>query len=216
MGSETIYILDDDHSVRTSLGFFLANAGFATRSFADAASFLDAADSLSPGCVLLDLRMPEIDGFEVLERLATKRAALPVVVMTGHGDVGTAVRAMKLGALDFVEKPYEENMLLGILARVFMLLDNQVRDLGRQAEMRARIARLTDREREVLVGLLAGRANKLIAYDLGISVRTVEMHRSAMMERLGVRSLVEALRIAIAAGLALPPAAADSHVSVAS
>lgn len=200
-----IYILDDDEAVRSSLAFFVASAGFSARAFAVPDAFLAEADNLSPGCVLLDIRMPVLDGFQILERLEKKRAVLPAVVMTGHGDIATAVRAMKLGACDFVEKPFEENVLLEILRRVFVALDDNLRDLSRRDDVRARLDRLTAREREVLAGLIAGRANKLIAYDLDISVRTVEMHRAGMMERLGVRTLADALRLAMEGGVGLPP-----------
>ncbi len=212
MTSDCVYILDDDPSVRESLAYFLTATGFAGRQFATAAAFLAEADGLAPGCLLLDIRMPEIDGFDVLERLATRRTVLPVVVMTGHGDVDTAVRAMKLGAHDFVEKPFEENMILGVLARVFETLDGTVRDMERQRDVAARLGRLTPREADVLRGLLAGRPNKLIAYDLGISIRTVEMHRSGMMEALGIRTFVGALRLAIEGGMAMPSAPADMFV----
>lgn len=211
MGNEIVYIVDDNAMVRASVAAFLESAGFPSRQFSAPGMFLDEADSLSPGCVLLDVRMPEIDGFQVLQKLAEKRSVLPVVIMTGHGDVVTAVRAMKLGAHDFIEKPFEKNMLLGILARVFTMLDRTVRDRARQDDVTARLARLTDREREVLVGLLSGRSNKLIAYDLDISIRTVEMHRSAMMDRLGVRTFVGALRLGIEGGLALPPTSTDLY-----
>ncbi len=202
MGRDIVYILDDDEAIRTSLAFYLTSAGFFSVQFASPAAFLDQADHLQPGCLLLDVRMPEMDGLEVLQRLVDRKNVLAVVVMTGHGDVVTAVRAMKLGALDFVEKPFEENLLLGILARVFATLDGAMRDHARQRHLMLQLSRLTPREHEVLVRLVAGLPNKLIAFDLGISIRTVEVHRSAMMDRLGVRTFAEALRVAIEGGLA--------------
>ncbi len=196
-----VYIVDDDADVGASLEFFLGTAGFATTVFADPRIFMDASSHLAPGCVLLDLRMPNIDGFEVIQQLNRNASALPIVVMTGHGDVVTAVRVMKLGAIDFIEKPFEEATLLEILSRTFALLAGNIRDRERRSMARARLDRLTDREREVLVALLAGHANKVVAFELDISVRTVEMHRAAMMERLGVRTFAEALRLALEGGI---------------
>ena len=198
-----VYIVDDDADVGASLEFFLGTAGFATTTFADPRIFMDVSSHLPPGCVLLDLRMPNIDGFEVIQQLNHRASALPVVVMTGHGDVVTAVRVMKQGALDFIEKPFEEHTLLEILSRTFALLAGNIRERERRSVARERLDRLTDREREVLVALLAGRANKVVAFELDISVRTVEMHRAAMMERLGVRSFAEALRLALEGGIDL-------------
>lgn len=197
MPCNSVYIVDDDPSVRDSLKLLLEQRSFLPRTFPDSGSFLAESASLSPGCVLLDIRMPDIDGIEVLERLHQDRCILPVVVMTGHGDVITAVRVMKLGACDFVEKPLHEAALLDVLSRCFAILDGAVRDVSRQDNVRLRLERLSHREREVLIALLAGRQNKQIAHDLDISVRTVEMHRAGMMDRLGVRTLAEALRLAI-------------------
>ena len=164
-------------------------------------AFLAVADGLEPGCVLLDVRMPGADGFEVLTGIAARGAALPTVVMTGHGDVLTAVRAMKLGAADFLEKPFTEDMVVAVLDRLFANLDADVaQDISRHAAAE-KIARLTEREAEVLHGLIAGHSNKVLAYDLGISVRTIEMHRASLMDRLDVRTFAEALRIAFEAGV---------------
>ncbi|MBC7506301.1 MAG: response regulator [Sandarakinorhabdus sp.] len=197
MRRNIVYIVDDDQSVRESLAFFLTTLDYSAQQFADPEAFVRASATLAPGCVLLDIRMPGIDGLEVLESLQQAREVLPVVVMTGHGDVTTAVRAMKLGACDFLEKPFDEDTLLDILVRTFASLDGAVVSLGRLDGVRVRLARLSQREREVLVSLLAGRPNKVIAHELDISVRTVEMHRAGMMARLGVRTLSEALRLAI-------------------
>ncbi len=201
MLGNSVYIVDDDADVRQSVAFFLATAGFITRSFADPQVFLADVNGLSPGCVLLDIRMPGIDGFEVLERLRSQQSPLLAVVMTGHGDVVTAVRAMKLGAVDFLEKPFEEEAVLQILSRTFATLGGSLRDRDRRRDARARLDALTDREREVLIALLAGRANKVIAFELDISVRTVEMHRAAMMDRLRVKTFAEALRLALDGGI---------------
>jgi len=196
-----VYIIDDDAEVRMSTAFFLGSAGFDTRQFGDAPGFLAVSNGLRPGCVLLDVRMPIMDGLEVLAELAGRRAELPVVVMTGHGDVTTAVRAMQLGALDFIEKPFEEEMVFTILGRAFAALDDSVRNNSRRRDAEERIARLSERECEVLDGLVAGLANKVLAYRMGISVRTVEMHRAGMMDRLDVRTFAEALRLAFDAGV---------------
>ena len=204
MIKNNVYIVDDDLDVLNSLDFFLSSAGFSTISFSDPLAFLDAVNSLSPGCLLLDIRMPGMDGIEVLKRHGNKRSAIPVVVMTGHGDVSTAVHAMKLGAMDYIEKPFEESALLKILGLIFKTLEIDLQLLSRQEAARARVNSLTGREREVLDGLLAGRSNKIVAYDLSISVRTVEMHRAAMMARLHVQTFAEAVLLAREGGMAMP------------
>ena len=209
-GRNAVYIIDDDVDVRESLTFFLSAAGFTARAFAEPMEFLAAVSQLAPGCVLLDIRMPGVDGFEVLERLRLAEAALPVVVITGHGDVVVAVRAMKLGASDFLEKPFEEDMLLRILSQTFAALENNRYASDRRRHARARLEKLSEREREVLVALLAGRSNKVVAFELGISVRTVEMHRAAMMERLLVRTFADALRLALDGGIELGAVAAPT------
>lgn len=191
-----VYLVDDDSAVRTSLSFFLRTAGFTVRPFGAGQEFVAAISQLGSGCVLLDLRMPGMDGFEVIAALSAYRTQLPVVVMTGHGDVATAVRAMKAGAIDFLEKPFEEDVLLDILSRTFQSHAGRLGDDDRHAAAAALLAALTDRERHVLLGLVSGRANKVLAYELGISIRTVEMHRASMMDRLRVRTFADALRIA--------------------
>ena len=206
MRSSAIYIVDDDDDVRNSLAFFLTTVGYSPCLFANAASFLAVAASLPPGCVLLDIRMPGVDGVEVLERLSEAGTGLPVVVMTGHGDVTTAVRAMKLGARDFIEKPFEEDVLIAVLDRVCATMGEGLRGAGGKAEARVRLDRLSQRERQVLLALTAGRSNKLIAHELEISIRTVEMHRAGMMDRLGVRTFAEALRLAVEGELTAAPA----------
>ena len=207
-----VYLVDDDSAVRTSLAFFLRAAGFTVHPFGAGQEFIASVGRLDPGCVMLDLRMPGMDGFEVIAALAGFRSKLPVIVMTGHGDVAIAVRAMKAGAIDFLEKPFEESVLIDILARVFASQADRLRDHDRQAEAAALLASLTDRERLVLVGLISGRANKVLAYDLGISIRTVEMHRASMMNRLGVRTFADALRIAFEGRIDLGDGA-QSHLA---
>lgn len=188
----------------------LGTAEVNSRPFASGTDFLESLDELEPGCILLDIRMPEIDGFEVMTELARRDVDWPVIVMTGHGEVSVAVRAMKLGAVDFIEKPFDESLLLSSLDRAFGLL----RDRGEKAERRRqaleRIEALTTREREVLQGLMAGLPNKVLARRLGISLRTVEMHRANMMDRLQAGSLAEALTLAVQAEIEpLGPAGND-------
>lgn len=196
-----IYIVDDDETLRDSIAFALETSAFRVKSFDGARTFLAAVDALEPGCVLMDVRMPDIDGLQVVEALGDRIEKLPIVVMTGHGDVSTAVRAMKMGASDFLEKPFEEDVLLQILERTFKALDANRAAIELRAQATKKLTMLTPREDDVLRGLAAGLSNKIIAFRLGLSVRTVEMHRSSLMDRLGVRSLPEALRIAFLAGL---------------
>lgn len=196
-----VYVIDDDRDVRRSLSFLLGAAEIRSHPFGSGSDFLEALPDLEPGCVLLDLRMPHIDGFAVMAELDARNVDWPVVVMTGHGEVPLAVRAMKLGAVDFIEKPFSEETLLGCFDHAFGLLKDRERSGERRREAHKRIALLTAREREVLQSLLAGQSNKEIAQALGISLRTVEMHRGNMMERLGASSLAEALTRALEAGL---------------
>ncbi|TRW16671.1 response regulator transcription factor [Glacieibacterium frigidum] len=215
--SRIVYIVDDDAVVRASLAFFLKAAGFATRSYASGRDFIADVTSLRLGCILLDVRMPDFDGFDVLAALGDRTSAMPAIVMTGHGDVATAVRAMKLGASDFLEKPCDEDEMIATLERAFVVLEDHALDMTSQDAARAIIARLTQREHDVLHGLIEGRSNKVLAYELGLSVRTVEMHRASMMDRLGVRTLPDALRIAFRAGIlpiAMPvPTPGGRHVT---
>jgi two-component system response regulator FixJ len=191
-----VYVVDDDSMIRRSLVFYLSTMGYDARPYVGGSDFLDDAPTLAPGCVVLDVRMPELDGLQVLQALGPRLAQFSVIVMTGHGDVATAVAAMKLGATDFIEKPYAEEPLLATLERCFAQLNEQSAALRERDEARAALARLSPREREVLDGLISGLPNKLIAQQLDLSVRTVEMHRARMMERLDVKSIGDALRLA--------------------
>lgn len=201
LSSQHVHVVDDDRDVRRSISFMLGAASLNSRPFASGADFLSSLDELEPGCVLLDIRMPEIDGFEVMTELARKEVEWPIIVMTGHGEVSIAVRAMKLGAVDFIEKPFDEGMLLVSLERAFSLLKDRGEKAERRRAAQERIARLTARERDVLQGLMAGLPNKMLARRLDISLRTVEMHRANMMDRLQVASLAEALTLAVQAEL---------------
>lgn len=196
-----VHLVDDDEAIRRSASFMLRSAGFLVKTYASGTEFLGALRDLTDGCVLLDVRMPQIDGLEVQRILTMRGAMLPVVVMTGHGDVGVAVQAMKAGAVDFLEKPFEKAALIAALDEGFARLDRTARDTSRREDAKARLQVLTPREIEVLQELVRGHPNKTIAYDLDISVRTVEVHRANVMTKLGVASLSEALRIAFAAGL---------------
>ncbi|MFZ5793147.1 MULTISPECIES: response regulator transcription factor [Sphingomonadales] len=197
----TVHLVDDEDSIRKSAGFMLKTSGFAVQTYASGIAFLKAVKTAEPGCILLDVRMPGMDGLEVQEVLAERGITMPVIVLTGHGDVGIAVRVMKAGAVDFLEKPFEKSALLASIGVAFSRLDKSDARSLREAEARVRVAVLTPREREVLIGLANGFPNKTIAYDLDISTRTVEVHRANLMTKLEVHSLSDALRIAFAAGL---------------
>jgi two-component system response regulator FixJ len=195
-----VYVLDDDDAVLRSLERLLNSVNFEPITFNRPEVFLAAAQTFKSGCVLLDVRLPGMSGLEVQAQLHKMGNDLPVIVMTGEGDIQTAVCAMKGGAADFLEKPYSEHTLLMAIEAAFEKEHRFNRD-SEIVEATQRLAILSPREREVLDGLLAGQPNKLIAYQLGISVRTVEVHRARMMERLGMRRLAEALRLAIIARL---------------
>jgi two-component system response regulator FixJ len=199
----TVYVVDDDAAVRRSLERLLHIAGFRVVLYDSSSAFLEAARGLSAGCVLLDIQMPGVDGLEVQAALNRLGVPLSVIVMTAHGGVARAVQAMKAGAVDFLEKPFDDETLFnGIEAA----LARAGRCVGDREPVQAaqRIATLSPREREVLDRLVAGRPNKLIAFDLGISVRTVEVHRARMMERLGTKQFADAIRLAVMAKLAPP------------
>jgi two-component system response regulator FixJ len=196
-----VHLVDDDEAIRRSAGFMLKTSGYAVKSYASGVELLKEARDLAPGVILLDVRMPEMDGIEVQKALRERGIALPVIVMTGHGDVTVAVQAMKGGAVDFFEKPFEKAVLLGAIDEGFARIEQADRNRARAEEARVRLEALTPREKDVLQGLVRGHPNKTIAYDLDISPRTVEIHRANLMNKLGVASLSEALRIAFAAGL---------------
>lgn len=196
-----VHLVDDDDAVRRSAAFMLKTSGFQVETYETGVALLKEVRRLEPGCILLDIRMPEMDGLEVQRALRDAGCLLPVIIMTGHGDVPIAVQAMKAGAVDFIEKPFEKQTLLNALENGRKRLRQSADQDTRAEEARDRLNVLTGRERDVLAGLVRGLPNKTIAYDLGISPRTVEIHRANLMDKLEVRSLSEALRIAFAAGL---------------
>jgi two-component system response regulator FixJ len=199
MADPVVHVIDDDEAVRQSLAFLLASSGFPVRIYDSAPAFLDALTALQPGCVLTDVRMPGMSGLDLQRELIARRITLPVIVMTGHGDVALAVEAMKAGAVDFIEKPFSDDTILDAIRAAF---DRHARDAaqnGEAAAIAARIQTLTPREREVLDGLVAGLPNKTIAYDLDISPRTVEVHRANLMTKMAAASLPELVRMVLSA-----------------
>jgi two-component system response regulator FixJ len=201
MPEPAVHVIDDDDDARDSLAFLLGAAKVPARAYASAADFLAVAADAA-GVVVTDVRMPEIDGLELVRRLKALGVGLPVVVMTGHGDVALAVEAMKAGALDFIEKPYEDERMLGAVRAALAVQGEADARQGERAEYLRRIDSLSHRERQVLDGLVAGKASKVIAYDLDISPRTVEIYRAHVMTKTQARSLSELVRMAMVAGVA--------------
>ncbi|MDB5712484.1 MAG: fixJ [Sphingomonas bacterium] len=197
----TVHIVDDDEAIRQSIGFLLRKAGFKVIVYPSGTDFLKTVSRDLRGCVLLDVRMPGLDGLEVQDRMSQLGITLPIVMLTGHGDVTLAVRAIKAGAIEFIEKPFERSALLAAIDEALRHAARDERGHLALADAVTRLAVLTARERDVLGGLVLGRPNKLIAFDLGIATRTVEVHRANLMEKLNARSLSDVLRIAFAAGL---------------
>ena len=200
MSDKIVHLVDDDDAIRRSAGFMLKTSGYQVKTYASGVELLKERE-IDPGCILLDVRMPEMDGLQVQKALQDRGLTHPVIVMTGHGDVTVAVQAMKAGAVDFIEKPFEKAQMLTAIEEGFSRIAQAGRSTKRAEEARVRLQSLTPRERDVLEGLVRGHPNKTIAYDLDISPRTVEIHRANLMSKLGVASLSEALRIAFAAGL---------------
>ena len=196
-----VHIVDDEEAIRRSARFMLSTSGFSVETWESGVRFLKELRNVEPGCILLDVRMPEMDGLEVQQELNDRGVTMPVIILTGHGDVSVAVRAMKAGAVDFIEKPFEKATLLSAIDDAYARLDNSSDRAARADDAEILLGKLTGREREVLEGLARGFPNKTIAYDLDISPRTVEVHRANLMSKLGVRSLSDALRIAFAAGM---------------
>ena len=198
---QCVYIVDDDEAVRDSLSVLLESKGYAVKSFVSAPEFLSAAPLLPVGCLIVDIRMPEMDGLELQQHLTDRSLDFPLIVITGHGDVPLAVRAMKAGAVDFIEKPFASEAILSSLEAALSRLTTPSEEDPARAAASAKLALLSSREIQVLQGLLAGLPNKTIAYDLEISPRTVEIHRARVMAKMGARSLSELIRLALAAGV---------------
>jgi two-component system, LuxR family, response regulator FixJ len=197
-----IFIVDDDEAVRDSLELLLRSSGFETIvAYPSARSFLAEAVPMPGECLLLDVRMPDMDGLELQEELNRRGTKLPVIIMTGHGDVPIAVRAMKAGAMDFIEKPFSDELLVDCVRRAQRQAEEARRESAEADDVRRRLEILTPREREVLQGMIAGQPNKLIAHALGISPRTVEIHRARVMDKMAARSLSALVRMALAAGI---------------
>ena len=199
-GRGNVYVIDDDEAMRDSLDFLLGSANFHVTLFESSHHFLDAVSSLDFGCVVSDVRMPGIDGIELLKRMKASHSAFPIVIMTGHGDVPLAVEAMKLGAVDFLEKPFEDDRLLGMIDAALRQAESSARSEAVLLDIGARIATLSPRERQVMDGLIAGLSNKLIAKEYDISPRTIEVYRANVMTKMQAGSLSELVRLAMRAG----------------
>jgi len=196
-----IYVIDDDDAVRQSLEFLLKTAGITVRSFESGKAFLEELPEIRSGCIVTDVRMPEITGIDVLRHVKETNPDLPVIVITGHGDISLAVEAMKIGAVDFLEKPFDDDLLL---AAVRAALSHDA-DVGKRkaelADIHDKLTALSNRERQVLEGLVVGNANKTIAFDLGISPRTVEIYRANLMTKMAANSLSDLVRMAMISGI---------------
>ena len=199
-----VHVIDDDEAMRESLCFLLGTVGMEVKTYESAMAFLDIAATVGAGCVITDVRMPELSGVELLRRLRELKLGIPVIVITGHGDVALAVEAMKIGAIDFLEKPFDDEVLLGSVRSALNQLDQDQRRQAERSDIEARLASLTNRERDVLEGLVAGHANKQIAYDLGISPRTIEIYRANLMTKMQAASLSDLVRMALIAGILGP------------
>jgi two-component system, LuxR family, response regulator FixJ len=197
---EIVHVIDDDEAVRQSIEFLLLSSGLKAKLYDSASAFLDTLPNVSPGCVVTDMRMPGLSGIDLLRRLGELQIKMPVIVITGHGDVPLAVEAMKFGAADFLEKPFDDELLLGSVRSALDRLHKTAERESERAALNARLATLSNRERDVLEGLVAGKPNKVIAFDLAISPRTVEIYRANVMTKMKASSLSELVRIALATG----------------
>ncbi|MDA9475506.1 response regulator FixJ [Bradyrhizobium sp. CCBAU 65884] len=196
-----VYVIDDDAAMRDSLNFLLDSAGFGVTLFDNAQSFIDALPGLAFGCVVSDVRMPGLDGIELLKRMKAQQSPFPILIMTGHGDVPLAVEAMKLGAVDFLEKPFEDDRLTTMIESAIRQAEPAARSEALTQDIAARVASLSPRERQVMEGLIAGLSNKLIAREYDISPRTIEVYRANVMTKMQANSLSELVRLAMRAGM---------------
>jgi len=199
-----VHVIDDDEAMRESLAFLLGAVGMEVRTYESALGFLDVAPNAEAGCVITDVRMPGLSGVDLLRRLRELKLGIPVIVITGHGDVPLAVEAMKIGALDFLEKPFDDEVLLASVRSALNQLNQDQKRQAERNEIERRLAALSNRERDVLEGLVSGHANKQIAYDLGISPRTIEIYRANLMTKMQAASLSDLVRMALIAGILGP------------
>jgi len=199
--SALVHVIDDDDAIRQSLAFLLKSAQIDVKTYSSAQAFLEAMPDMTASCVITDVRMPGMSGVDLLRRLKELNISVPVIVVTGHGDVPLAVEAMKIGAADFMEKPFDDEALLASVRSALKQRDAESRRQTERSEVEARLAALSPRERDVLNGLVAGRANKQIAFDLGISPRTVEIYRANLMNKMLAGSLSELVRMALTVGI---------------
>ncbi len=200
----TVHVIDDDEAIRQSLAFLLQAAKLEVKTYSTAMAFLDALPDAASGCVITDVRMPGMSGVDLLRRLKELKIGVPVIVITGHGDVALAVEAMKVGAVDFLEKPFDDDVLLASVQSALKRQDGETKRHIERLEIEGRLASLSNRERDVLGGLVAGRANKQIAFDLGISPRTVEIYRANLMNKMKAGSLSDLVRMALIVGIVGP------------
>ncbi|TMJ02019.1 MAG: response regulator transcription factor FixJ [Alphaproteobacteria bacterium] len=199
--SNLVHVIDDDDAVRQSLAFLLQTARIGVRTYESAAAFLAALPGVDPGCIVTDVRMPGMSGIDLLRRLKELKTAMPVIVITGHGDIQLAVEAMKIGAVDFIEKPFDDEVLLAAVKAALGQWEKSVWKEAERARLAERLAALSNREREVLEGLVAGKPNKMIAFDLGISPRTIEIYRAHVMTKMNAESLSDLVRMALLSGV---------------
>jgi two-component system response regulator FixJ len=195
----TVHVIDDDEALRDSLTFLLRTARLDVQSYPSAMAFLEALPEAKLSCVITDVRMPGMSGIDLLRRLRERKISVPVIVITGHGDIPLAVEAMRIGAIDFLEKPFDDEVLIASVKTALRQKEGEAKRHGERAEIEGRLAALSNRERDVLGGLVAGRANKQIAFDLGISPRTVEIYRANLMSKMQAGSLSDLVRMALIA-----------------
>jgi two-component system response regulator FixJ len=200
-----VYVIDDDDAVRHSLEFLLKTAGIEVRGFESAKTFLEMLPRIKTGCIITDVRMPEITGIDLLRRVKESSLDIPVIVITGHGEISLAVEAMKIGAVDFLEKPFDDDLLLASVRSALNKEADAAKHKAEVADIDDKLAALSNRERQVLEGLVAGKANKVIAFDLGISPRTVEIYRANLMTKMAANSLSDLVRMAMTAGILTGP-----------